>query len=88
MMLFVLASFYVTMVLAGYAVGFLFDGLGLVPATRHAKVAEMAIHWNSTTILDIVALLVAAGLVVRFVRSGGMPMLTMMGGDPPDPDPR
>jgi uncharacterized membrane protein YraQ (UPF0718 family) len=85
MMLVILGSFYVTMVLSGYAVGLLFDGLGLVPATRHAKVGEMAIRWNSTTVLDVLALLVASGLIVRFVRSGGMPMLKMMGGDPPDP---
>jgi len=85
MMLFILACFYGTMVLAGYAVGFLFDGLGLVPATRHAKVTAMAVHWDSTTFLDIAALLVAAGLILRFVRTGGTPMLKMMGGAPVDP---
>ncbi len=83
MMLFVLGSFYVTMVLAGYIVGFAFGGLGLVPTTRHAKVAEMAVHWNPTTVLNIVALLIAAGLMYRFVRTDGMPMLKMMGGGPP-----
>jgi hypothetical protein len=31
-----------------------------------------------------VALLVAAGLSYRFVRTGGMPMLRMMGGEPAD----
>jgi uncharacterized membrane protein YraQ (UPF0718 family) len=82
MMLFILGTFYVTMVLAGYVVGFAFGGLGLVPTTRHAKVTEMAIHWNYTTDLNIVALVVAAGLIVRFVRSGALPMLKMMGGDP------
>ncbi len=80
MMLFILASFYVTMVLAGYAVGFLFGGLGLVPTTRHAKVSDMAVHWDYTSVLNIVALLVAAGLAFRFVRTDGVPMLKMMGG--------
>jgi len=80
MMLFVLATFYVTMVVAGYVVGFLFGGLGLIPTTRHARVTEMAIHWDYTTVLNIVALIAAAGLVYRFVRTGALPMLKMMGG--------
>ncbi len=82
MMLFILATFYLTMVLAGYAVGFLFGGLGLVPTTRHAKVSDIAVHWNYTSVLNIVALLVAAALAYRFVRTGGLPMLKMMGNSP------
>jgi uncharacterized membrane protein YraQ (UPF0718 family) len=84
MMLFILATFYATMVLAGYVVEFAFGGLGLVPTTRHAKVTDMAIHWNYTSVLNIVALAVAAGLIFRFVQSGALPMLKMMGGAPPD----
>jgi hypothetical protein len=56
-----------------------------VPVTRTAKVTEMAVHWNYTTALNVVALLVAAVLVYRFVRSGALPMLKMMGGPPPPP---
>ncbi len=82
MMLFILASFYATMVAAGYIVEILFSLLGLVPTERDAKVGETAVHWNYTTVLNIVALLVAAGLSYRFVRTGGMPMLKMMGGQP------
>jgi len=82
MMLFILGSFYVTMVLAGYAVELLFNGLGLVPTVRHAKVGETAIHWDYTTALNIVALTGAGGLIYRFVRTGGMSMLKMMGGSP------
>ena len=82
MMLVVLGSFYLTMVGAGYVVELLFGALGLVPSTRHATVSEAALRWNYTTGLNIVFLIVAALLVVRFVRSGGRPMLSMMGGDP------
>lgn len=85
MMLFILGSFYVTMVLAGYAVELIFGGLGIVPTERNAKVGETALQWNYTTVLNIVALVVAAGLVYRFVRTGGVPMLKMMGGSP-EPD--
>ena len=33
--------------------------------------------------LNIVALVLAAALVARFVRTGGVPMLKMMGGGAP-----
>src|ERR1017187_7675538 len=84
MMLFILATFYATMVIAGYLVEILFGGLGLIPAGRHAKVLEASIQWNYTTVLNIIFLILAAALCYRFVRSGGIPMLKMMGG-PPEP---
>ena len=40
------------------------------------------IQWNYTTILNIVFLLLAAALLVRFFRSGGAAMLKAMGGSP------
>jgi hypothetical protein len=82
MMLALLGIFYVTMVLGGYIVEFLFGALGLIPAERTAKVAEAGIQWNYTTVLNIIFLLLAAALLVRFFRSGGAPMLKMMGGSP------
>jgi hypothetical protein len=82
MMLVLLGIFYATMVAGGYIVEFAFGGLGLVPAERAAKVAETGIQWNYTTILNIIFLLLAAALLVRFFRSGGGPMLKMMGGSP------
>jgi uncharacterized membrane protein YraQ (UPF0718 family) len=91
MMLAILGTFYLTMVTAGFIVEFLFGGLGLIPAERTAKVAETAIQWNYTTVLNIIFLLLAAALVARFFRTGGAAMLKMMGGSPaPGPlaDPR
>jgi uncharacterized protein len=82
MMLVLLGIFYVTMVIAGYIVEFLFGALGLIPAERAAKVAEQGIQWNYTTVLNIIFLLLAAALLARFFRSGGVPMLRMMGGGP------
>jgi uncharacterized membrane protein YraQ (UPF0718 family) len=70
------------MVLAAYIVEFAFGRLGLIPAQRAAKVTEAGITWNYTTILNIVFLLLAAALLIRFFRSGGRPMLAMMGGAP------
>jgi uncharacterized membrane protein YraQ (UPF0718 family) len=85
MMLFIFGTFYATMVLAGYVVELLFQGLRLVPGGRHARVADIGVHWDYTTALNIVFLVVAAGLLYRFFRTGGLPMLRMMGGRPDDP---
>jgi hypothetical protein len=82
MMLALLGIFYATMVAGGYIIEFAFGGLGLVPADRTAKVTDTGITWNYTTILNIIFLLLAAALVIRFVRSGSAPMLKMMGGSP------
>jgi uncharacterized membrane protein YraQ (UPF0718 family) len=86
MMLTVLGIFYATMVAAGYVIEFLFGGLGLIPAERAAKVADTGVQWNYTTVLNIIFLLLAAALLVRFFRSGAGPMLKMMGGSPPEQD--
>src|SRR5262249_3017068 len=85
MMLVVLGTFYATMVAAAYIVEFPFGALGLIPATRAARVGETGVQWNYTTYLNIVFLLLAAALLVRFFRSGGVPMLRMMGGGPDEP---
>jgi uncharacterized membrane protein YraQ (UPF0718 family) len=82
MMLALLGIFYATMVAGGYIIEFTFGGLGLVPAHRAAKVTDTGITWNYTTILNIIFLLVAAALVIRFVRAGSAPMLKAMGGSP------
>ncbi|HEY5018233.1 MAG TPA: permease [Streptosporangiaceae bacterium] len=82
MALFLLGSFYAAMVIAGYAVEAIFGGLGLVPARSAAKVPDSGVSWNYTTWLNIVFLLLAAVLLIRFVRTGGIPMLRTMGGSP------
>jgi uncharacterized protein len=79
----ILATFYAAMVVAGYAAELVFGGLGLVPARSAARVTVEAVSWNYTTWLNVVALLAAGVLLVRFVLTGGWPMLRMMGG-PPD----
>ena len=79
---FILVTFYATMVLAGYVVEVLFQVLHLVPTERNATVLEPHISWNYTTWLNIVFLVLAAALLVRFVTSGGTAMLRHMGGAP------
>jgi uncharacterized membrane protein YraQ (UPF0718 family) len=79
MSLFLLGTFYATMVAAGYIVEVLFGVLRLIPAgARHAKVIEASIQLNYTSVLNALFLLLAAVLVVRFLRTGGRAMLKMM----------
>lgn len=82
MALALLGTFYVAMVAAGYLVELIFGTAGLIPHSRNATVLEASISWNYTTWLNIAFLGFAAILVVRFITSGGLPMLRMMGGSP------
>jgi uncharacterized protein len=79
---FLAATFYAAMVTAGFVIELVFGGLGLVPAQSAARIPMQGVSWDYTTYLNIVFLLLAAVLVVRFVRTGGMMMLRMMGGAP------
>jgi hypothetical protein len=85
MMLALLGTFYAAMVGAGYLVELLFGIAGLTPTQRDALVVEEGISWNYTTWLNIVFLVLAAVLLARFVRTGGIAMLRMMGGSPDAP---
>jgi uncharacterized protein len=82
MALFLLGTFYATMVAAGYVVELVFGGLGLIPDPAQAKIPDQGVSWDYTTWLNIVFLVLAAVLVIRFVRTGGLAMLRMMGGSP------
>jgi uncharacterized protein len=75
---FLLVTFYAAMVGAALLVEFAFQAVGLVPEERNAKIVEASVTWNYTTVLNIIFLALAAVLVWRFVRTGGLPMLRMM----------
>jgi uncharacterized membrane protein YraQ (UPF0718 family) len=76
--LYLLVTFYATMVVAGLVVETVFGALGLVPEQRNAKVVETSITWSYTTVLNLVFLALTLVLVVRFLRTGGPAMLRMM----------
>src|SRR5712692_6797978 len=75
---YILLTFYVTMAAAGYVVEFVFGALGIIPTNRNVTAITEGISWNYTTILNIIFLILAAVLVIRFIRTGGLPMLRMM----------
>jgi uncharacterized membrane protein YraQ (UPF0718 family) len=84
-MLILLGTFYTSMVAAGYLVELLFGATGLIPTQRSAMVMHAGISWNYTTWLNIAFIVVAAALIARFVTTGGISMLRMMGGAPDQP---
>ncbi len=71
-------TFYAAMAIAGYAVELLFYLLHLTPTSRNASVLNAAVTFNYTTVLNIIFMIFAAGLVWRFLRTGGPKMLKMM----------
>ena len=82
--LFLLGTFYAAMAAAGYVVELVFGGLGLIPDPARAKIPDQGVSWDYTTWLNIIFLILAAALIIRFVRTGGIAMLRMMGGSPQD----
>ncbi|HJP78103.1 MAG TPA: permease [Pseudonocardiaceae bacterium] len=76
------AALYLTSTLAGYVVELLFGWFGWIPSRASAHLPDSGVTWNYTSWLNIAFLLVAGVLVYRFVRTGGLPMLRMMGGSP------
>jgi uncharacterized membrane protein YraQ (UPF0718 family) len=83
---FLLATFYASMVAAGYLVEALFALARLTPTVRNATVLEPHLSWNYTTVLNLVFLVLAAVMVWRFLATGGRAMLAMMGGPPETTD--
>jgi uncharacterized membrane protein YraQ (UPF0718 family) len=77
--LYLLATFYVTMAAAGYVVEFLFGALGIIPEGHTVARISEGPSWNYTTALNAALLLLSAGLVWRFLRTGGPAMVRMMG---------
>ncbi|HEY8648656.1 MAG TPA: permease [Candidatus Limnocylindria bacterium] len=85
MTVFLFVTFYVAMAIAGLLVELLFGALGLIPHERNALVAEPSLTLNYTTILNVVFLALAAGLLIRAWRTGGFAMLAMMDAAPGAP---
>jgi uncharacterized membrane protein YraQ (UPF0718 family) len=75
---FLFVTFYAAMAGAALIVDLTFDALGLVPTVRNARVVDASITWNYTTWLNITFLILAAVLVWRFFKTGGLAMLRMM----------
>jgi len=78
MALFLLATSYTAMVIAGLVIELVFKALGLVPRERAAVVVEPHIMLNYTTVLNVIFLVLAVMLLWRFFTTNGLAMLRMM----------
>jgi YHS domain-containing protein/uncharacterized membrane protein YraQ (UPF0718 family) len=67
-----IGAMFVSMVVAALAIDGLFSLVGAVPTTRPkiSDITERGISWNYTTYLNIVFLVVAAGLIALTLRRG------------------
>jgi len=79
---FLFVTSYLAMVAAGLVVELVFGALGLIPAERHAIVAEAQITFNYTSVLNLIFLALAALLVWRAARTGVGAMLAEMDSPP------
>ncbi|SRR5581483_3524779 len=82
---FLFVTMFASMSAAALAIEFLFQALHLIPRERHARIVEAAITMNYTSVLNIIFLAVAALLLWRFFRTGGMEMLRTMNKMPEEP---
>jgi len=80
--LYILGTFYAAMALAGYIVEFLFAMLKITPTNRDVTILLNNITWNYTTLLNIIFLVIAAILLIRFLKTNGLGMLKMMDESP------
>lgn len=78
MMVFLFIASYAAMVLAGLAIEGLFSLVGLIPTHAAVSITETTISWDYTTVLNILFLIPAALMLVRFLKTGGPAMLRMM----------
>lgn len=78
MMTAIFIIYYIAMVLASIIIEYLFQLFDLIPKTRSAKIIEISIQLNYTSILNMIFGTVAIYLLYRFFKTGGMKMLKMM----------
>ena len=78
MSVFLLATFYAAIASAAFMIELLFQTLHLIPSQRNAQVLDASIHFNYTTVLNILFLIWTAILLRRFLQTGGVDMLRMM----------
>ena len=78
MMWFILATFYTAMAAGALVIEFLFQAAGWIPKQRSAQIVEATISLNYTTVLNLIFLVLATVLLVRFFRTGGREMLRHM----------
>lgn len=78
MSIFLLVTFYVSMVLAAFGIEILFGAMGWIPEARSFDVTHAAFSLNYTTILNVLAFILAGWLYLRYRKTGGPEMMKAM----------
>lgn len=79
MMMTIFIIYYISIILASIVIEFTFQLFNLVPTMRAAKVMEISIQLNYTSILNVIFGVIVIYLMYRFIKTGGMQMLKNMG---------
>jgi len=74
---FMLGMFYLAMVVAAFIIDRIFEALKLIPARGIATIT-LSLSFNYTAVLNVVFVVLALVLVVRFMATGGPAMIRMM----------
>lgn len=77
-------TFYAAMAGAALIVEGLFGLLHWIPQERSARIMEESVHWNYTSVLNLVFLVLSVVMLVRFLKTGGPEMLKEMEEAPAD----
>lgn len=75
---FIIATFYTAMFGAAIVIEFAFQAAGWIPQHRNAQIVQAAVSLNYTTILNVIFLVLAFLVLIRFFRTGGPEMLIKM----------
>ncbi len=78
MMVYILSTFYLTMVISGYIIEIIFSFLGIIPTQRNISLPAPSLSFNYTLILNTIFLVLGLFLFFKFLRTGGPMMLKMM----------
>src|SRR5437016_5902302 len=85
MALYLLVVSYAAMALAGFTIGLLFQGLGIVPVHHPVVALTTPPALNYTSVLNVIFLAIMALLGWQFLRTNGLAMLRMMEAPPVTP---
>lgn len=84
MSLFLMITFYVSMVVAAFIIDLLFEALSLIPARLPIQINATSLSWNYTTFFNCGTFIIAGILYVRYRKTGGPAMMRSMNAETPN----
>ncbi len=81
MLWYLISTFYISIVLSGYAIELIFHTFNSIPTSREIDFFINKISFNYTTLFNLIALIMIIFLLNRFITTRGIEMLKMMNQD-------